>query len=137
MFLRILLLTAFLFCNSLFSQENNANRQFPVYRGCDQALSYNAQKECTTQKIMDYIKVSINYELADKLFPLDKTTQFLVSFSINKKGKLENITSKAHKREMAAEAINVLKRMPKLKSPGFENGEPVKTDMEILMTIYF
>ncbi|PNQ73944.1 hypothetical protein C1T31_06360 [Hanstruepera neustonica] len=137
MVLRILLLTAFLFCNSLFSQENNANRQFPVYRGCDPALSYNTQKECTTQKIMDYIKVSINYELADKLFPLDKTTQFLVSFSINKKGKLENITAKAHKREMAAEAINVLKRMPKLKSPGYKNGKPVNTEMEILMTIYF
>ena len=86
---------------------------------------------------MDYIKVSINYELADKLFPLDKTTKFLVHFTINKKGKLENITAKAHKREMAAEAINVLKRMPKLKSPGYENGEAVDTEMEILMTIYF
>ncbi len=120
-----------------FGVDNSSNKSFPVYRSCDPTLSYKAQKECTTQKIMDYIKVSINYELADKLFPLDKTTQFLVSFTINKKGKLENITAKAHKREMAAEAINVLKRMPKLKSPGYKNGKPTSVDMEILMTIYF
>ncbi|WP_104734712.1 energy transducer TonB [Hanstruepera ponticola] len=117
--------------------ENDLKTRFPIYRGCKESINNVALKECTTQKIMDYIKVSINYELADKLFPLDKTTQFLVSFTINKKGKLENITAKAHKREMAAEAINVLKRMPKLKSPGYKNGKPINTDMEILMTIYF
>ncbi|WP_191858106.1 energy transducer TonB [Hanstruepera ponticola] len=86
---------------------------------------------------MDYIKVSINYELADKLFPLDKSTQFHVSFTINKKGKLENITAKAHKREMAAEAIHVLKRMPKLKKPGYLNGKPIDTEMSFLITIHF
>ncbi|PWI29433.1 hypothetical protein DI383_11490 [Flavobacteriaceae bacterium LYZ1037] len=111
--------------------------KFPVYRSCDETLSFEAQKECTTNKIKDYIKVSINYDLADKLFPLDKSTQFLVNFTINKKGKTENITAKAHKKEMAAEAINVLRRMPKLKEPGYKYGKPVDTKMEILMTIYF
>ncbi|WP_417872922.1 energy transducer TonB [Xanthomarina gelatinilytica] len=113
------------------------NDKFPVFRSCDETLSYEALKECTTNKIKDYIKVSINYELADKLFPLDKSTQFLVSFTINKKGKAEQITAKAHKKEMAAEAINVLKRMPKFKSPGYKNGKPVDTKMQILMTIFF
>lgn len=117
--------------------KNNTEKTFPLYRSCDPTLHYEALKECTTQKIMDYIKVSVNYELADKLFPLDKSTQFHVSFTINKKGKLENITAKAHKREMAAEAINVLKRMPKLKKPGYLSGKPVDTEMSFLMTIYF
>jgi hypothetical protein len=117
--------------------KQTTNDKFPVYRSCDETLSYEAQKECTTNKVIDYIKVSVDYELADKLFPLDKSTQFLVNFTINKQGKAENITAKAHKKEMAAEAINVLKRMPKFKEPGYNNNKPVDTKMEILMTIYF
>lgn len=113
------------------------DEKFPVYRSCDETLSYEALKECTTNKVIDYLKVSINYDLADKLFPLEKTTQFMVNFTINKKGKAENITAKAHKREMAAEVINVLKRMPKFKEPGYKNGQPIDTNMQILMTIYF
>lgn len=137
----VLVLTTF----QLFSQENElediskevTQKTFPRHKGCDEKLNYEALKKCTTDKIADYIKVSVNYELADKLFPLDKSTQFLVSFTINKKGKAENITAKAHKREMAAEAIRVLKRMPKLKLPGYENNKPVNTNFEMLMTIYF
>ena len=113
------------------------DEKFPIYRSCDETLSYEALKECTTNKVIDYLKVSINYELADKLFPTEKSTQFMVNFTINKKGKAENITAKAHKREMAAEVINVMKRMPKFKEPGYKNGQPVDTDMQILMTIYF
>ena len=110
---------------------------FPVYRSCNETLSYNALKECTTNKIKDYIKVSIDYEMVDKLFPLDKSTQFMVSFNINKNGKAEKITAKAHKKEMAVEAINILKRMPKFKKPGYKNGKPIETKMQFLMTIYF
>ncbi|MCX7551753.1 energy transducer TonB [Xanthomarina sp. F2636L] len=113
------------------------NEKFAVYRGCNENLNYEALKECTTKKIKDYLQVSIDYELADKLFPTDKTTQFLVSFTINKKGKAEKITAKAHKVEMAAEVINVLKRMPKFKEPGYRNGKAIDTKMEFLMTIHF
>lgn len=113
------------------------SEKFAVYRGCNENLNYEVLKECTTNKVKDYLKVSIDYELADKLFPTDKTTQFLVSFTINKKGKAEQITAKAHKIEMAAEVINVLKRMPKFKAPGYANGKPVDTKMEFLMTIHF
>jgi hypothetical protein len=110
---------------------------FPVYKGCNDTLDYNALKECTTNKIKDYLKVSINYEMVDKLFPLDKSTQFMVRFTVNKSGKAEKITAKAHKKGMAVEAINILKRMPKFKKPGYKNGKPIDTEMEFLMTIYF
>lgn len=117
--------------------KSSSNTKFAVYRGCNENLNYEALKECTTNKVKDFLKVSIDYELADKLFPTDKTTQFLVSFTINKKGKAEKITAKAHKIEMAAEVINVLKRMPKFKATGYANGKPVDTKMEFLMTIHF
>ncbi len=121
------------------SNRNNApeNMQYPTYRGCENSVSPEDLKNCTIEKIMDYVKVSINYELADKLFPLNKSTQFEVSFVINKKGKAENVSAKAHKREMAAEAIRVLKRMPKMKIPGAINGKPTNVPVKFLMTIYF
>jgi len=117
--------------------RTSANMQYPTFRGCDDSVNFEDLKNCTIKKIMDYIKVSINYELADKLFPLDKSTQFEVSFVINEKGKAEDISAKAHKREMAAEAIRILKRMPKMKKPGSINGQPTKVPVKFLMTIYF
>ncbi|TYB78287.1 energy transducer TonB [Bizionia myxarmorum] len=113
------------------------NAQYPSFRGCEDSVSFEDLKNCTINKIMDYVKVSVNYELADALFPLEKSTQFQVSFTINEKGKAEDISAKAHHKEMAAEAIRILKRMPKMKKPGFINGKPAKFPVEFLMTIYF
>lgn len=110
---------------------------YPIYRSCSENLDYQGLKSCTTEKIINFIKLGFNYELADKLFPLDKSTQFLVEFTIDEKGKTKNITAKAHKKEIAAEAIKLLKRLPKMKKPGLLNGEPVAVPFKILMTIYF
>ncbi|WP_452231579.1 hypothetical protein [Lacinutrix sp. MEBiC02595] len=110
---------------------------YPMYRSCSEKLDYQGTKSCTTEKIVDFIKLGFNYELADKLFPLDESTQFLVEFTIDEKGKTKNITAKAHKKEIAAEAIKLLKRLPKMKKPGYLNGKPVAVPFRILMTIYF
>jgi hypothetical protein len=110
---------------------------FPVFRGCDESLSYEAQKACTSEKVSDYVKLSFNYELADKLFPTENSTKFQLDFVINEKGVAEQINVKANKREVAVDVINVVKRMPKFKKPGTVNGKPSKTPVSILMTIYF
>lgn len=114
----------------------NTPDNFPVYKGCNENLDNENLKKCTTKKIINFLKLSFNMDLADKLFPQDKSTQFKVDFIINKKGRIENINVQAHKREIAVEAISVLKRLPKLKKPGFSNGKPVNTSFSILMTLY-
>jgi hypothetical protein len=110
---------------------------FPVYKSCNENLGYEDQKNCTIKKIMNFIKLSFDIELADKLFPQDNSTQFKVDFIVNKKGKAEQVTAKAHKREIAVEAIRIVKRLPKFKKPGYLNGKPVNVPFSILMTIYF
>lgn len=110
---------------------------FPIHKRCDETLAFNSQKECSTKKIVDFIKLGINMELANKLFPQDKNTKIKLDFIIDKKGKIKNITAKAHHIEMAKEAINVAKRLPKLKAPGYKNGKPVNVPFSILMTINF
>ncbi len=112
--------------------------KYPQHRGCNENLNSEELQKCTTDKIIDFIKVSINDELVYKIFPQGKSTQFQVEFIINKKGKVEHITAKAHKKGMAAEAIRVLKRLPKFKNPGYNSkNEPIDVPFKILMTYYF
>ncbi|WP_299106793.1 hypothetical protein [uncultured Winogradskyella sp.] len=113
------------------------NKTYPVYRGCDKDLSFEDTKKCTTEKIINYIKVSFNYELADKAFPTAKKTQFHVDFVINEKGRTEEINVKAHHKAVAIDVIQLIKRMPKFKTVGTNNGQPVKTPFSALMTVYF
>ena len=135
----IVFISFILICFSGFSQLGGdvIEQRFPVFRGCNEDLSYENQKKCTSRKVSNFVKLSFNYELADKLFPQDRSTQFEVSFVINKKGKAEQITAKAHKREIAAEAIKIVKRLPKFKKPGVVDGEAVDVPFSLLITIYF
>ena len=119
------------------SDKNNetVKATYPVYRGCNQELSFEETKKCTSDKIIDYIKVSLNYELADKALPTALTTKFYVEFTINKKGKTEQINVKAHHKAIATDVIQLIKRMPKFKAPGTSNGKPVETRFGALIMV--
>lgn len=135
---KVFLLITLFYCLFSFSQEkSNKLDSYPAYRSCSKKLDYQGLKSCTREKIINFIKLSFNTELADKLFPLDKSTQFLVEFIIDENGNAKNINAKAHKKEIAAEAIKVVKRLPKMKKPAYLNGKPVAVPYKILMTIYF
>lgn len=110
---------------------------YPTHKRCKDTSSPDVIKECTTNKIIDFIRVSFDTEMASKLFPQDQSTSFKVEFIINKKGKIENINAKAYKKEIAIEAIRVLKLLPKLKTPGFKNGKPIDTPFSFIMTVHF
>lgn len=111
--------------------------KFPVFRGCDKTLSYQEQKKCTEEKIINFIKLSYDYYVADHALPLEKSTKFQLNFTINKKGKVENVKAKANHKAIAIEAIKTAKRLPKMKEPGYKNKVAIDTQMRITMTIYF
>lgn len=142
---KLLFCVAFLGTMMSYSQDTNSdnsplddsNKFFPIYRGCNEDLDYDLLKKCTTEKIMDFIKLNIDVEEMGKLFPLENSTQFQANFVIDKKGTIKDIKVKAHKREMAALAIKTLKRLPKLKLPKSGNKNPSDTSFEFLMTLYF
>lgn len=110
---------------------------YPVYRGCDKDLEYDALKKCTTEKIMDFVKVNTTIDAAEKLFPTERSTQFKAEFVIDKNGRIKDIKVKAHKREMAALVVYALKQLPKMKHPGTINGKAADVSFGFLMTIYF
>ncbi len=131
------ILIVILLCISSCSFAQQTNKTYPVFRNCKENLGYEYLKNCTTEKIINFIKVSFDTELASNLFPHKQSTKFLVEFVINKKGKVEQVSAKANHREVAAEAIRVLKRIPKFKKPGYLNNTPIDTPFSIMMTIHF
>ena len=126
-----------------FSQENTSddyvpvNKTYPVYRGCKKKKGYEATKKCTNTKIINYVKVSFDYQMADRVFQTEQSTKFQLDFVINKEGKAEQVNAKANHKAIAIEAIRLIKRMPKLKAPGTVDGKPVDTPVSLLMTVYF
>lgn len=138
------ILIIFLLCWSglAFSQDQILNEElnkdkYPLYRGCDKTSNNEELKKCSQQKIMDFIKVKFDYEMADRLFPTDQYTQFQLDFVINKKGKIEQVNAKANHKAVAIHVIKLAKQLPKFKSPGLHNGEPINTPFSLLMTVYF
>lgn len=135
----------FLFCiiTIHLSAQTTDNSQeseifsYPIHKRCFKKINNKEREQCSKQKVINFIKLSFNTELADRLFPQDKSTTFQVDFIINKKGKVENIRAKAYKKEIAAEAIRVLKRLPKFKVPGYKNGKPVNVPFSLQMEIFF
>lgn len=116
--------------------RQESNKTNPIYSGCNEDLGYELLKKCTTERIMDFLKVSIDMEAVDKMFPMEKSTQFQANFVIDKKGAIKDIKVKAHKREMAVLAIMTLKRLPKLKLPKSGKEKVSDTSFEFLMTLY-
>lgn len=119
------------------SKSSNTLTKYPVYKGCDPNAPNEIIKKCTEEKIVNFIKMSVDMEMASKLFPTQRSTQFKVEFTISKKGKIKDVTAKAHHRSMAIEVINVAKRIPKLKAPGYKGDKAVDTPFSMLMTLYF
>lgn len=119
------------------ANKNEGLTKYPVYRGCDKESSNTALQACSKQKIINFIKMSFDIEMASRALPLDRSTQFLLEFTINKKGKIENVNAKANHKAIAIEAIKVAKRLPKFKEPGIWEGVAVDTPFSLLMTLYF
>lgn len=69
------------------------------------------------------------------MFPTELTTKFYVEFTINEKGRTEQINVKANHKAIAVDVIQLIKRMPKFKVPGTQNGKPLETTFSALMTV--
>ncbi|MDO1502515.1 hypothetical protein Q2T40_20460 [Winogradskyella maritima] len=111
--------------------------KFPVYKGCHKIEDNKEARDCSIQKIKDFIKMSYDLAVADRALPLERSTQFQLDFIVNKKGKVEQVTAKANHRAIAIEAIKTAKRLPKFKTPGMLNGSAIDTPMTLTMVLYF
>ena len=107
----LFVLVVFIAILNVFAQDKEGvSKTYPVWKGCSE-------------------------ELLDKIFLTDLSLEFLVEFTINKKGKAEDINVKAHHRAIAVDVIQLIKRMPKFKAPRILDGKFLPTKFNALVTI--
>ncbi|MGB0980898.1 MAG: energy transducer TonB [Winogradskyella sp.] len=97
----------------------------PVYKGCDKSLSNTDLKDCMSNKVKDLVSKNFNIKLAKKLDLPKGVARIFVAFKIDKKGKVIAIRARGPHKVLENEAIRVIKKIPKLKKPGFQRGKPV------------
>ena len=85
----ILMLTAGQLISQTKSETETHSVTFPQYKKCHILSNEEDIKTCTLKKITNFIKLSFNYDVADRALPLEKTTKFQLDFTVDKKEKLQ------------------------------------------------
>ncbi len=94
----------------------------PAFPGCEN-LPNSELKKCTKEKINKHINKNFNTKLANEL-GLKGRQRIHTVFKINEKGNIVDIKSRAPHPKLEAEAIRVIKTLPKM-IPGEHKGEKV------------
>lgn len=107
--------------------------EMPIFPGCDSIEDYKKQKSCGDQKMLTFIYDNINYPTIEKGTPIEGMA--VVSFVVNKKGRLENIKVLRNPGGgLGAEAVRVIELMntlPQPWSPGKNKGALVNVKMNL------
>lgn len=97
----------------------------PVYKGCDESMSNEDLKNCMNDKVAQLISENFRTNLASKHNLKPGIQRIYVMFKIDKKGRVKNIVARGPHPEIEKEAIRVIKKIPRLKKPGYQRGKPV------------
>ncbi len=97
--------------------------EVPVFPGCEALANNEVRKKCMSRNIAMHVNRNFNTKLADSL-GLKGRQRINVIFKINKEGDVTGVRSRAAHPALEAEAIRVIKLLPKMK-PGVNNGKKV------------
>jgi len=95
----------------------------PVFPGCKG--TNKELRACFSAQVAKFVSKKFNSELAGDLGLIPGSIQkIFVVFKINKNGEVVNIKARAPHKKLQAEAIRVVKLLPKM-TPGKQRGKPV------------
>jgi len=97
--------------------------QVPVFPGCENLSSNDAQKKCMADKIQEFVNKNFNSGLGKKL-NLSGTNRIIVQFKIDKQGNIADVRSRAPHPDLEVEAERVINSLPSMK-PGKQGGVEV------------
>jgi len=97
----------------------------PVYRGCDKNLNNEELIKCMNGKMSELISKNFNLKLAGRLKLPPGLIRIHAIFKIDKKGKVIDVRARGPHPKLEDEAIRVIKKIPKLKSPGYFRNQRV------------
>lgn len=95
----------------------------PSYADCESFSNNDDRKKCVGRYIAKHVNERFNTKLAETL-GLTGKQRINVIFKINKQGDIIDVRSRAPHSELEAEAIRVIKTLPKM-TPGEHNGKKV------------
>ena len=96
--------------------------QVPVFPGCE-GMSNEEQRDCMSKKTAMHVNKNFNIKLAHSL-KLKGKQRINVIFKINNEGDIVDVRSRAPHPDLEAEAIRVIKTLPKF-TPGEHKGKKV------------
>ncbi|MCF6168681.1 energy transducer TonB [Lutibacter sp.] len=94
----------------------------PVYPGCKGNKA--KLRACLQEKITKHVNRKFNSDLASDLGLSPGIKRIFVMFKIDKNGNITNVMARAPHKRLQAEAIRVIKLLPKM-IPGKQRGRPV------------
>lgn len=95
----------------------------PVYPNCESLDSNEERKQCFSKKMTDFVNENFNENVAKEL-GLIGVNRLIVQFTINTKGEIQDVLSRAPHPRLEEEAERVLGLLPKME-PGMQRGRPV------------
>jgi bla regulator protein blaR1 len=97
--------------------------QVPVFPGCESLTSNIEQKDCMTKEITMFVNKNFNTNIGKENGLIGKQ-RINVIFKINQEGNIVDVRSRAPHPALEAEAIRVIKMLPKM-LPGKQRGQAV------------
>ena len=101
----------------------------PVFPGCEGMEDREESMKCTSDAIKSHVNKNFNTKLAKKL-KLQGTQRINAIFKIDKEGYIKDIKSRAPHPDLEAEAIRVIKTLPKM-IPGKQKGKAVNVPFSL------
>lgn len=135
---KIIFILGFVLMTSVsFSQEYQGILPFsvvestPVFPGCEKMRSKYEIKKCFMGAMLNHIKVNFKYPKE----AIEKKLQgrVLVTFEINKEGKVVRIRSRGNNELLENEAKRIVSLLPKME-PGIQNGNPIRVEFSVPIT---
>lgn len=96
----------------------------PRYKGCKKSNNTD-MKRCMADKVKKHVSKYFNINLASNLKIPAGIIRIFVRFKIDKQGKVTDIEVRSPHQIFSKEATRVIRKIPKMKAPGKQNGKPV------------
>jgi hypothetical protein len=110
-----------------YSNELEELKTYPIYSGCEETGT--EPKSCMQQYIARLIGMKFRTELGQRL-DLYGRFKIIAGFTVNRQGKVVDITAKAVHPALEKEAIRLMQLIPDIQPGTNLNGEPVEVTYE-------
>lgn len=114
-----------------FEIPEGAIQNVPIYPGCEKLLGNNLKNTCMSKSVNTFFQENYNKKLITKYgIPKGKKVKIIVSFTINKLGRVVNIKAKSQLTSLSNEAMRVCHLLPKM-TPGQIKGKTVDVPFKL------